>query len=342
MSSRWWRDSTRPWLILSMPVSLSHFYSGGSSLGVAYGLQVVTRLFLAMHYRINFKDLIVYTRDTEFGSMLRFYHATGASLFLFLLYWHLRRGLYYGSFNKNKLWGSRVVILLVSMGAAFLGYVLPYGQMSYWGATVIINLLSVFSYEICITLWRGFVVSEYTLVRMFSFHFLVPLVLRALLLIHVSLLHTSGGSSLNYSFNKIRFTGSYLNKDFFMWVVLMLGVGHFWLLFPNTLGDSDNYTEANPQVTPAHIKPEWYFLFAYAILRCVSNKTARVLLLFAAILILALAVVFSTRGEGMQHFTTVQVQFLLLTVAGGLQITLYNTFLSQVASVLYFHTLLFM
>ena len=217
MSSRWWRDSTRPWLILSMPVSLSHFYSGGSSLGVAYGLQVVTRLFLAMHYRINFKDLIVYTRDTEFGSMLRFYHATGASLFLFLLYWHLRRGLYYGSFNKNKLWGSRVVILLVSMGAAFLGYVLPYGQMSYWGATVIINLLSVFSYEICITLWRGFVVSEYTLVRMFSFHFLVPLVLRALLLIHVSLLHTSGGSSLNYSFNKIRFTGSYLNKDFFMW-----------------------------------------------------------------------------------------------------------------------------
>merc|ERR1712187_716718 len=111
-----------------------------------------------------------------------------------------------------------------------------------------------------------------------------------------SLLHTSRRSSLNYSFNKLGFTGSYLNKDFFMWVVLMLGVGHFWLLFPNTLGDSDNYTWANPKVTPAHIKPEWYFLFAYAIL------------------LLALAVVFSTRREGMQHFTTVQVQFLLLTV----------------------------
>merc|ERR1712025_844287 len=207
-------------------------------------------------------------------------------------------------------------------GAAFLRYVLPYGQMPYWGATVIINLLSVFSYEICITLWGGFVVSEYTLVRMFSFHFLVPLLLRVLLLIHVSLLHTSRGSSLNYSFNKLRFLGNYLNKDFFMWSALLLRVRHFWLLFPNTLGDSDNYTEANPKVTPAHIKPEWYFLFA-------------------AILILALAVVFSTRGEGMQHFTTLQVQFLLLTVARGLHITTYNTFLSQVASVLYFHTLLF-
>merc|ERR1711970_659261 len=190
--------------------------SGGSSLGVAYGLQVVTGLFLAMHYRINFKDLIVYTRDTEFGSMLRFYHATGASLFLFLIYLHLRRGLYYGSYNKNKLWISGVVILFISMRAAFLGYVLPYGQMSYWGATVIINLLSVFSYQICVTLWGGFVVSEYTLVRMFTFHFLVPLLLRVLILGHIYLLHSSGGASLSYSFNKIRFSGYYLSKDLFI------------------------------------------------------------------------------------------------------------------------------
>jgi len=250
--------------------------------------------------------------------------------------------LYYGSYNKNKLWISGVVILFISMGAAFLGYVLPYGQMSYWGATVIINLLSVFSYQICVTLWGGFVVSEYTLVRMFTFHFLVPLLLRVLILGHIYLLHSSGRASLSYSFNKIRFSGYYLSKDLFIWLRLLLRVRHFWLLVPNALRDSDNYSEANPLVTPAHIKPEWYFLFAYAILRCVSNKTLRVLLLFAAILVLLLAVLLSSRRERAQHNFVLQLQLRLLTVAGGLVITDYNVFLSQVASVLYFQVLVFL
>jgi len=177
---------------------------------------------------------------------------------------------------------------------------------------------------------------------MFTFHFLVPLLLRVLVLGHVYLLHSSGGASLNYSFNKIRFSGYYLPKDLFIWLRLLLGVGHFWLLVPNALRDSDNYSEANPLVTPAHIKPEWYFLFAYAILRCVSNKTLGVLLLFAAILVLLLLVILSSRGERAQHNFLLQLQLGLLTVARGLVITDYNVFLSQVASVLYFQVLIFL
>merc|ERR1711914_982 len=181
------------------PVSLSHNYVYGSSLGLTYGLQLVTGLVLTLHYQGTFDGLIIYLREVGDGQMIRYFHANGASLFLGLMFLHVARGLYYGSSNKKALWVSGVVLLLLSMGVAFLGYVLPYGQMSYWGATVIINLLSVVSYQVCVLLWGGFVVSEYTVTRFHVLHFLIPLALAVLILGHLHVSHRTGGSSLSYS-----------------------------------------------------------------------------------------------------------------------------------------------
>ena len=164
-----------------MPVSLSHNYVYGSSLGLTYVLQLLTGLILTLHYQGSFDGLIIYLREVVDGQMIRYFHANGASLFLGLMFLHVARGLYYGSCNKKSLWVSGVILLLLSMGVAFLGYVLPYGQMSYWGATVIINLISVISMTAVIWIWGGYVVSKYTLTRFYTLHFLLPLVLAVLI-----------------------------------------------------------------------------------------------------------------------------------------------------------------
>merc|ERR1719413_87243 len=243
-----------------MPVSLSHNYVYGSSLGLTYGLQLVTGLVLTLHYQGTFDGLIIYLREVGDGQMIRYFHANGASLFLGLMFLHVARGLYYGSSNKKALWVSGVVLLLLSMGVAFLGYVLPYGQMSYWGATVIINLISVIFMAAVIWIWGGYVVSKYTLTRFYTLHFLLPLVLAVLVLGHLHVLHRTGGSSLSYSPSKLSFFPFYSVKDAMIWSVIAFLFFNIALLYPNLLGNAENYISANPMVTPAHIKPEWYFL----------------------------------------------------------------------------------
>merc|ERR1719175_528188 len=217
-----------------MPVSLSHNYVYRSSLGLTYASQVVTRLVLTLHYIRTFDRLIDYGRDVERGTFIRYMHANGASLFLLLMFLHVARRMYYNSSNKKSLWISGIVILLLSMRVAFLGYVLPYGQMSYWRATVIINLLSIVSDTLVVWLWRGYVVSKFTLTRFYTF---------------------------------------FAVKDAMMWLFYLTVFLLFVCLYSNLLRDAENYIPANPLVTPVHIKPEWYFLFAYAILRCIPNKT---------------------------------------------------------------------
>jgi len=249
-----------------MPNSLSFNYSYRSALRVWYGCQVLTRITLALHYVGSFRGLIVYTRDVEYRLLFRYIHANRASFFLGFVFLHVGRGLYYGSSDKMFLWISRVIMRVAFMRVAFLGYVLPYGQMSYWGATVIINLLSVVSYQVCVLLWRRFVVSEYTVTRFYVLHFLIPLALSILVLAHLHLLHVTGRSSLSYSPQKISFFPFLMMKDALVWSFYFIAFVTLVCVYSNSLRDAENFIHANSMVTPIHIKPEWYFLFAYAIL----------------------------------------------------------------------------
>jgi ubiquinol-cytochrome c reductase cytochrome b subunit len=318
-----------------MPVSLSHNYVYRSSLGLTYASQVVTRLVLTLHYIRTFDRLIDYGRDVERGTFIRYMHANGASLFLLLMFLHVARRMYYNSSNKKSLWISGIVILLLSMRVAFLGYVLPYGQMSYWGATVIINLLSIVSDTLVVWLWRGYVVSKFTLTRFYTLHFLLPLAMAVLLLRHLHLLHGTRGSSLSYAPVKLSFFPFFAVKDAMMWLFYLTVFLLFVCLYSNLLGDAENYIPANPLVTPVHIKPEWYFLFAYAILRCIPNKTLRVLALAAAVVVpIIQALRFSSSAStsiGFLAFT-----FCLLTALGGMPIVKHYFLLSQCFSLIYF------
>jgi len=318
-----------------MPVSLSHNYVYRSSLRLTYASQVVTGLVLTLHYIGTFDGLIDYGRDVEGGTFIRYLHANGASLFLFFMFLHVARGLYYNSSNKKALWVSGIIILLLSMGIAFLGYVLPYGQMSYWGATVIINLLSIVSDTLVVWLWGGYVVSKYTLTRFYTLHFLLPLALAVLLLGHLHLLHRTGRSSLSYAPVKLSFFPFFAVKDAMMWVFYISVFLFIVCLYPNLLRDAENYIPANPLVTPVHIKPEWYFLFAYAILRCIPNKTLRVLALAAAVVVPII------QAMGYSSTATTSIGFLaltfcLLTAVGRMPIVKHYFLLSQCFSLIYF------
>jgi ubiquinol-cytochrome c reductase cytochrome b subunit len=321
--------------MLAMPNSLSFNYSYRSALGVWYRCQVLTGITLALHYVRSFRGLIVYTRDVEYGLLFRYIHANGASFFLGFVFLHVGRRLYYGSSDKIFLWVSRIIIGVAFMGVAFLGYVLPYGQMSYWGATVIINLLSVVSYQVCILLWRGFVVSEYTVTRFYVLHFLIPLALAILVLRHLHLLHVTGRSSLSYSPQKISFFPFLMMKDVLVWSFYFISFVVLVCVYSNSLGDAENFIHANPMVTPIHIKPEWYFLFAYAILRCIPDKTTGVLALAASVALPVCGILRKrqSRVSSMRFFVYV---FIWLTVFRRMPIILHYYFGSQVLSILYF------
>merc|ERR1719410_67950 len=305
-----------------MPVSLSHNYVYRSSLGLTYASQVVTRLVLTLHYIRTFDRLIDYGRDVERGTFIRYMHANGASLFLLLMFLHVARRMYYNSSNKKSLWISGIVILLLSMRVAFLGYVLPYGQMSYWRATVIINLLSIVSDTLGVWLWRGYVVSKFTLTRFYTLPFLLPLAMAVLLLRHLHLLHGTRGSSLSYAPVKLSFFPFFAVKDAMMWLFYLTVFLLFVCLYSNLLRDAKNYIPANPLVTPVHIKPEWYFLFAYAILRCIPNKTLRVLALAAAVVVLfTLPVINRTNTRRGNSFYPINQLFFWLLVTITLLLT---------------------
>nr|UNA71445.1 cytochrome b [Tyrophagus putrescentiae] len=283
---------------LPVPTSISLLWNKGFMMSMTLVLQIITGLFLSMNYvpstEMAFDSVIHIMRDIDSGWMMRYLHMNGASLFFILMYVHILRGMYYNSPMKFPMvWGSGIILLLATMGAAFMGYVLPWGQMSFWGATVITSMISAIPYvgkEVTQWLWGNFSVSQPTLNRFFSLHFLIPLVIVALVLIHLMLLHKTGSSNpmgTNTDYDKLKMYKTYLVKDVTYFVVLMVMLVTLCLMDPNLLGDVENFNTASITTTPAHIQPEWYFLFAYAILRSIPSKLGGVLAMMAAIVIIA-------------------------------------------------------
>nr|QPN54179.1 cytochrome b [Serica sp. NS-2020] len=278
------------------PSNISAWWNFGSLLGLCLMIQIITGIFLAMHYTPNtemaFNSVVHICRDVNYGWLLRTIHANGASFFFICIYIHIGRGMYYSSYYLHMTWNVGVIILFMVMATAFLGYVLPWGQMSFWGATVITNLLSAIPYlgnMIVTWLWGGFAVDNATLTRFFTLHFLLPFIVAALIIIHLLFLHQTGSNNplgLNSNIDKIPFHPYYTYKDLFGFIVMTQMLMMIVLINPYMLGDPDNFIPANPLVTPIHIQPEWYFLFAYAILRSIPNKLGGVIALVMSIAIL--------------------------------------------------------
>nr|QWK39733.1 cytochrome b [Omorgus chinensis]UFR81812.1 cytochrome b [Trogidae sp.] len=283
---------------LPSPSNISAWWNFGSLLGLCLIIQIVTGIFLAMHYTANidlaFNSVVHICRDVNYGWLLRTLHANGASFFFICIYIHIGRGIYYSSYYLTHTWLVGVIILFMVMAAAFLGYVLPWGQMSFWGATVITNLLSAIPYlgqTIVQWLWGGFAVDNATLTRFFTLHFLLPFIVLALMMIHLLFLHQTGSNNplgLNSNIDKVPFHPYFSYKDVFGFLFMTMLLLMLVLINPYLLGDPDNFVPANPLVTPVHIQPEWYFLFAYAILRSIPNKLGGVIALLMSIAILLL------------------------------------------------------
>jgi len=280
------------------PINLSYFWGFGSLAGMALVVQIVTGILLAMHYTpettLAFISVEHIMRDVVGGVGLRYIHANGASMFFIVVYSHMFRGLYYGSYfaPRTHLWFSGVGIFVAMMATAFMGYVLPWGQMSFWGATVITNLFSAIPFvggSIVQWLWGGFSVENPTLNRFFSLHYLLPFIIAGLAGLHLVLLHQEGSNNplgINSKLERIPFLPYFYVKDFFGFLLFVLLFSFFVVYAPNYLGHPDNYIEADPMVTPAHIVPEWYFLPFYAILRTIPDKLGGVVMMGLAIVIL--------------------------------------------------------
>lgn len=290
------------------PININYYYGFGSLSGLMLAVQILTGIFLAMHYTphidLAFNSVEHIMRDVNYGWLIRYIHANGASFFFIVVYIHMFRGLYYGSYitPREHLWCSGVLIFIAMMATAFMGYVLPWGQMSFWGATVITNLFSAIPYigkDIVEWLWGGFSVDNPTLNRFFSLHFTLPFVIVGLVLLHLILLHENGSNNPLGIYIKIETTPFYpyfYVKDLFGFIILMFIFSIFIYYYPNTLGHPDNYIPANPMKTPLHIVPEWYFLPFYAILRSIPNKIGGVIAMFGSLLIL-LTIPFTNSSE---------------------------------------------
>nr|YP_008993089.1 cytochrome b [Paraplagusia blochii]AFB71272.1 cytochrome b [Paraplagusia blochii] len=339
---------------LPSPSNISAWWNFGSLLGLCLIAQILTGLFLAMHYTSDiataFSSVAHICRDVNYGWLIRNLHANGASFFFICIYLHIGRGLYYGSYMNMETWNTGVILLLLVMATAFVGYVLPWGQMSFWGATVITNLLSAIPYVGGILvqwIWGGFSVDNATLTRFFAFHFLLPFIIAAVVMLHLLFLHETGSNNplgLNSNADKIPFHPYFSYKDILGFIVMLTLLISLALFLPNALGDPDNFTPANPLVTPPHIKPEWYFLFAYAILRSIPNKLGGVLALLFSILILMLVPLLHTSSHRSMTFRPIsQLLFwalianvLILTWIGGMPVEEPYIMIGQIASVIYF------
>nr|ACF71389.1 cytochrome b [Neosalanx jordani] len=339
---------------LPAPSNISVWWNFGSLLGLCLVIQILTGLFLAMHYTPEtstaFSSVAHMCRDVNNGWLIRNMHANGASFFFICIYLHIGRGLYYGSFLYKATWNIGVMLLLLLMMTAFVGYVLPWGQMSFWGATVITNLLSAVPYmglDLVLWLWGGFSVDNATLTRFFAFHFILPFIIAAATVIHLLFLHETGSNNplgLNSDVDKIPFHSYFIIKDLLGFLVFFLVFLSLTLFNPYLLGDPDNFTPANPLVTPAHIKPEWYFLFAYAILRSIPNKLGGVLALLFSILVLMLVPILHTskqRGLAFRPFAqflfwALVADVFILTWIGGMPVEHPFVEIGQIASVIYF------
>nr|YP_002117917.1 cytochrome b [Oedaleus asiaticus]ACA28991.1 cytochrome b [Oedaleus asiaticus] len=308
---------------LPAPTNISMWWNLGSLLGLCLMIQIITGLFLTMHYTPNiemaFSSVIHICRDVNNGWMIRTLHANGASMFFICMYLHVGRGIYYGSYMYSNTWMTGTIIMFMVMATAFMGYVLPWGQMSFWGATVITNLLSAIPYmgtDIVQWVWGGFAVDNATLNRFYTFHFVLPFIVVGMVMMHLFFLHQTGSNNpigLNSNIDKIPFHPYFTYKDTITFIILMTSLITLCLMEPYILGDPDNFVPANPLVTPVHIQPEWYFLFAYAILRSIPNKLGGVIALVMSISILLIMPFYNkTKFRGNQFYPMNQILFWIM------------------------------
>nr|ABY48598.1 cytochrome b [Xantusia sp. Yucca Valley] len=339
---------------LPTPSNISAWWNFGSLLGLCLLIQILTGLFLAMHYTANitsaFSSVVHICRDVQYGWLIRNIHANGASIFFICLYLHIARGLYYGSYMYTITWNIGVILLFLVMATAFVGYVLPWGQMSFWGATVITNLLSAIPYigtTLVQWIWGGFSVDNATLTRFFAFHFILPFIIIAMTMLHLLFLHETGSNNptgLNANTDKISFHPFFSYKDLVGVMMITMLLLILALFSPSLLGDPENFTPANPMMTPPHIKPEWYFLFAYAILRSIPNKLGGVLALLLSIMILIIVPLLHTAKQRSSMFRPMSqmilwltlTNILILTWIGGQPVEPPYILIGQISSTLYF------
>ena len=339
------------------PANLSYLWNFGSLLALCLGIQIITGVTLAMHYTPSvaeaFNSVEHIMRDVNNGWLIRYLHANTASAFFFLVYLHIGRGLYYGSYKSPRTltWAIGTVILIVMMATAFLGYVLPYGQMSLWGATVITNLMSAIPWigqDIVEFIWGGFSVNNATLNRFFALHFLLPFVLAALALMHLIAMHDTVGSGnplgISANYDRLPFAPYFIFKDLITIFIFFLVLSVFVFFMPNALGDSENYVMANPMQTPPAIVPEWYLLPFYAILRSIPNKLLGVIAMFAAILaLMVMPITDLSKLRGVQFrplskvaFYIFVANFLILMQIGAKHVETPFIEFGQISTVIYF------
>nr|YP_009422150.1 cytochrome b [Cipangopaludina ussuriensis]ASR74849.1 cytochrome b [Cipangopaludina ussuriensis] len=337
---------------LPSPSNLSIWWNFGSLLGLCLGIQIVTGLFLSMHYAghidLAFSSVAHISRDVEYGWLIRVIHANGASMFFICVYLHIGCGMYYGSYKNHFTWNIGVLLLFLMMAVAFLGYVLPWGQMSFWGASVITSLLSAIPYVgkmLVEWIWGGFTVDNATLTRFFALHFLLPFIIVVMSVLHLLFLHETGSNNMLYinsDVEKVSFHIYYSYKDLFGFVIVLFLFFCLVLFFPQLLSDSENFISANQLVTPVHIQPEWYFLFA--ILRSVPNKLGGVIALVLSILILLILPL--SNNSIMWSFVFYPLNqilfwffvgvFLILTWIGSCSVEMPFSWIGQIFSFMYF------
>jgi len=339
---------------LPTPPNISIWWNYGSLLGLCLGIQIITGLFLSIHYAPNvdiaFSSVVHISQDINYGWIIRHIHANCASIFFLLIYLHIGRGLYYQSYNLTETWNIGIIIFIVTIATAFIGYVLPWGQIRFWGATVITNLFSAIPYIGTILvewLWGGFAVDNATLNRFFALHFILPFIIAVLALIHLLFLHQVGSNNpigLNSDSNRIPFHSYFSIKDSLGYTFVLLIFIIIIIYNPNIFTDPENFLLANPLVTPTHIKPEWYFLWLYAILRSIPNKLGGVLALFFAILIwFTLPLTTSSNKQSSRFYPLNQILFwsfirifIILTWIGGRPVEPPFILIGQSLTVIYY------